>query len=175
MDGHGDDKEIDRPGEGEFRLVAEDDEYWAMKQARRASTLSEVAYDAMNRGDRVSIWAGARVFTGLVDYARGDLLSVRVAAETVVDVNLAGPVVVRISQPSAGPGVGPARHGAPSFRARLSELEQASVRCELVVPWPGPELAGRVSVRAVDHVAVEDDERREWFVPLAWLAAVVEH
>ncbi|MDH5616805.1 MAG: hypothetical protein OEY62_09745, partial [Acidimicrobiia bacterium] len=77
----GDDEELERVGRelrervgGEFRLAAEEDEYWAMKQARRAGVLSDIAYDAMNRGDLIEVWAGERAFRGFIQHTRNDLL-----------------------------------------------------------------------------------------------------
>lgn len=157
--------------EGEFRLAAEEDEYWAMKQARRSRTLSEVAYDMMSRGDQLEVWAAERVFNGTVIHTRSDLLTLRAKGGPDIDVNLAGPILLRITKPAATSGVGVARQGPASFRARLSELEQGEATCEFITSHA--EIIGRVSVRAEDHAVVRDADGREWAVPLHWLAAVV--
>ena len=156
---------------GEFRLAAEEDEYWAMKQARRAGTLSEVAYDAMSRGDRVEIWAGESVFRGLIQHTRNDLLVLK--AQAPVDINLAAPVIFRVIEPAAGPGASPFPNGPESFSARLAELEQIEAVGEFITPFSGAAVVGRVSIRARDHVIVEGRDGREWVVPLKWLMAVV--
>jgi hypothetical protein len=156
---------------GEFRLAAEQDEYWAMKQARRARTLPEIAYDAMSRGDLLEIWAGETTFRGFIQHTRNDLLVLQ--ARDRIDVNLGGPVILRVIEPAAAPGSGAVRNGATSFAARLAELEQSRTLGEFVTPFSRAPVQGRVAIRANDHVIVEGPDTREWVVPLKWLAAVV--
>ena len=156
---------------GEFRLAAEEDEYWAMKQARRAGTLSEIAYDAMSRGDRVEVWAGQSAFRGFIQHTRNDLLMLQAHAN--VDVNLGGPMLLRVVEPAATSGAGATRNGPASFAARLAELEQSDTVCEFIVPFSRAPVLGRVAIRASDHVIVEDPDGKEWVVPLKWLIAVV--
>lgn len=173
-----DDQEFEKVGRelreqvgGEFRLAAEEDEYWAMKQARRAGTLSEIAYDAMSRGDLLEVWAGETAFRGFVQHTRNDLLVLR--AQTNVDVNLGGPVVLRVAERAATLGVGATKSGPASFAARLAELEQSETLCQFIVPFSRAEVSGRVAIRASDHVIVDGPDRKEWVVPLKWLIAVV--
>jgi hypothetical protein len=174
----GDNQELEQAGRelrqqvgGEFRLGAEEDEYWAMKQARRAGSLSEIAYDAMSRGDRIEIRAGDRVFRGHIRHTRGDLLALR--AQVDIDINLAAPMVLRIIEPAAVPGLGPTPHGPASFGARMAELEQTEQIFEFITPYTDSPVVGKVSIRARDHVVVEDSDRQEWVIPLKWLTAVV--
>ena len=138
---------------GEFRLAAETDEYWAMKQARRAGTLAEVAYDAMSRGDRVEIWTGETVFRGFIEHTRNDLLVVR--GPVNVDVNLAAPILLRVIEPAARSGVDASRSGPASFAARLAELEQLDQVCDFITPFSRAEVVGQVTIRARDHVIVK--------------------
>ncbi len=156
---------------GEFRLAAEEDEYWAMKQARRAGTLSEVAYDAMSRGDRVEIWAGDSVFRGFIEHTRSDL--VVLAAPGRVDVNLEGPLTMRVVEPATASGTAVAREGPASFAARVSELEQIGTVCEFILPFGRAPVVGTVAIRARDHVVVEALDGPGWIVPLRWLIALV--
>jgi hypothetical protein len=156
---------------GEYRLAAEEDEYWAMKQARRAGTLPEIAYDAMSRGDRIEIWAGEAVFRGFIQHTRNDLLVLRGPAN--VDINLGAPIVLRVIEPAAKSGVAASPGGPSSFTARLAELEQSNEICDFITPISRAEVVGRLTIRARDHVIVEGADHQEWFVPLAWLQAVV--
>jgi hypothetical protein len=156
---------------GRFRLAAEEDEYWAMKQARRAATLSEVAYDAMSRGDHVEIWAGDVAFRGFIQHVRNDLLILQGQAN--VDVNLGAPIVLRVVEPAVIPGTGVSPHGPESFAARLAQLEQSDAACEFIVPYSRAAVFGRIAIRARDHVIVDGAEKQEWFVPVKWLVAVV--
>jgi len=156
---------------GEFRLTAEEDEYWAMKLARRAGSLAEVAYDAMSRGDRVEIWAGEIAFRGFIQHTRNDLLMLRTEAN--VDVNLGAPLVLRVVEPAARSGAAALPQGPMSFAARLAELEQSDAVCAFIIPFSRAEVVGRVLIRARDHVIVGSGDGQEWFVPLNWLTAVV--
>ncbi len=158
---------------GQFRLAAEEDEYWAMKQARRGGNLSEIAYDAMSRGDLLEVWAGASTFRGFIAHTRNDLIVLRGKAN--VDVNLSGPIILRIVEAAATKGAGVVPHGPASFAARLAELEQNQTAGEFIVPFSGAPVNGKVKIRARDHVIVEGVGGREWVVPLRWLAAVVNH
>lgn len=156
---------------GEFRLAAEEDEYWAMKQARRGSNLSEIAYDAMSRGDLIEVWTGESAFRGFIQHTRNDLVVLRGKAN--VDVNLSGPIVLRVVEAGATTGAGVVPNAAASFAARLAELEQSQNSGDFVVPFSRAPVNGKVKIRARDHVIVEGADRQEWIVPLRWLAAVV--
>jgi hypothetical protein len=165
------DRELRERVGGEFRLAAEEDEFWAMKQARRTGTLSEIAYDSMSRGDLLEVWAGDSVFRGFVRHAKGDLLVLE--SQMRVDVNLGGPVVLRVIEVAATAGTVVVTTGANSFSARLAEHEQHRTLADFIVPFSRAPVSGRVMIRAKDHVIVEGADSREWVVPLKWLAAVV--
>jgi hypothetical protein len=164
-------RELQNPISSEFRLAAEEDEYWAMKQARRAAHLAEIAYDAMNRGDIVQIVIGDAVFRGRVRHARNDLMVLH--GPVLLDVNLAAPLVLRIVERGAAGGEVPWDRGAESFAARLAELEQQHEICEFYSAPDAIRATGRLSIRAQDHVVVEDRDGGEWILPLPWLVAVV--
>lgn len=167
------DRELRERVGGEFRLAAEEDEFWAMKQARRTATLSEIAYDSMSRGDLLEVWAGDSVFRGFVRHAKGDLLVLE--NQIHVDVNLGGQIVLRVIEAGAAVGKAVVTGGANSFAARLAEHEQNQTLADFIVPFSRAPVSGRVIIRAADHVIVEGTDAREWVVPLKWLAAVVRH
>ena len=167
------DRELQERLGGEFRLAAEEDEFWAMKQARRSGTLSEIAYDSMSRGDLLEVWAGDSVFRGFIKHTKGDLLVLENQIE--VDVNLGGPVVLRVIEVAAGAGKAVVTGGANSFAARLAEHEQHQTIADFIVPFSRAPVSGRVMIRANDHVVIEGADSREWIAPLKWLAAVVKH
>lgn len=165
------DRELRERVAGEFRLAAEEDEFWAMKQARRTGTLAEIAYDSMSRGDLVEVWAGDSVFRGFVRHTKGDLLVLE--SQVHVDVNLSGPVVLRVIETAATSGTAGDRSGAASFSARLAEHEQHQALADFLVPFSRAPISGRVTIRAKDHLIVAGADSCEWVVPLKWLAAVV--
>jgi hypothetical protein len=125
----------------------------------------------MSRGDLIEIWIGKNVFRGHVRHARNDLLVLQGPA--YLDVNLAAPLVMRVVERSAIGGVAVWPNGAQSFAARLAELEQSEEICEFLAVPSEAQVAGKVSIRARDHVIVEDAGGREWILPLAGLAAAV--
>jgi hypothetical protein len=165
------DRELRERVGSEFRLAAEEDEYWAMKQTRRSGTLSEIAYDSMSRGDLLEVWAGDSVFRGFIRHTKGDLLVLENQID--VDVNLGGPIVLRVIEAGAGVGKAVVTGGSNSFAARLAEHEQHQTVADFIVPFSRAPVSGRVMIRANDHVMVEGADSREWVVPLRWLAAVV--
>jgi hypothetical protein len=164
-------RELREQMSGEFRLAAEEDEYWAMKQSRRAGTMAEIAYDSMNRGDLVEVLIGKFVFRGHIRHTRKDLLVL--SGSVQVDVNLAAPLALRVVATADTGGVGGWSGGAESFTARLAELEQSEEICEFLAVPSEVAVTGQVSIRARDHVIVDDADGSEWVLPIRWLAAVV--
>jgi hypothetical protein len=90
-----------------------------------------------------------------------------------LDVNLAAPLVLRIVERGATGGETRWDRGAESFAARLAELEQQHETCEFFSAPDAIRVAGRLSIRARDHIIVEDQDGGEWILPLRWLVAVV--
>lgn len=156
---------------GEFRLAAEEDEYWAMKQARRAGNLREVAYDVMSRGDLIEVQAGHSRFLGHIRHTKNDLATLHGLVN--VDVNLDAPIVIQVIEPNATAGISASPAGPGSLAARLAELEQSGELCEFITATPRVEVLGRVRIRARDHITIESPDGREWVIPINWLIAVV--
>lgn len=146
------------------RAEAEASEREAAQLSMRSRSLADVAFDAMSRGDTLAVTAGGKTFTGRVDYAAGDLMTLETSLGRI-DVNLAGPVAIQVVERARSGGR--ARTAGPgSFRGRLLEHEGAREVEVWAAVLAGP-LRGKVRVAARDHVVFEDREGREWVLPLA--------
>ena len=154
----------------EVRAEAEEGERLAAQAALRRRTLADVAREAAERGQAVTVRCGGRTFTGDVGHVAPDLLGLEIGGARV-DVNLDAPVVLRVAGPRAGPPP-PGREGAPSFKARLYELELAGTSVELGLAGPAGELRGRIRAVALDHVLLRADDGSRSAVALRAIAWV---
>jgi hypothetical protein len=152
------------------RLDAEEDERQAAQLAMRTRSLSEVAFEAMSRGDLIAAGLGDRMFTGRVVYSSGDLMTLEASGSTV-DFNLQGPMQLRIIAPARSGGGG-RQDGPGSFRGRLLELETERGELEVGSPVLPSGPRGTLQVAAQDHLVFRDAGGGEWFVPLTWVGYV---
>ncbi len=136
----------------------------------RTRSLADVVFEAMARGDLIAITVGARTFSGQVTYASGDLVSID-GGGAPVDVNLEGPIAVRLVEKGRSGGMG-RREGPGSFRGRLLEYEDRRSTVELGSILFAEPLRGTLKVAAQDHVLFEDQAGQEWAIPLAWVGYV---
>lgn len=162
---------LDRSIRREFRDEAAEVESAVEQSELRANTIADLAREARNRGDLVSVATARRAFNGNVTYAAGNLICVR--TETFeADVDLDAVTYMRIVQPGRRGGqANPA--GPGTFEMRLVELRTSGVRIEL--GWRDREetLLGRVTAVGQDHVTVLDEHRQPWVVPLSAVAYVM--
>lgn len=158
---------------GELRADAEEGERLAAQAALRRRGLADVALAARDRGDvLVVVLPGAR-FRGRVVHAARDLLTVAAAAGTV-HVRLDGAVALHVDGAAVAAHREPDPGGAPSFKAKLYELEMAGSQVEVsagVLPAP---LRGRIRAVALDHVLVQVADGPPWAVGLPAVRSVLE-
>jgi len=155
----------------ELRAEAEESERVAALLLARQRHLRDVAYEAMSRGDLVSVLCGERAHQGHVVHVRGDLATLRTATRHV-HVHLAGPIAVRIDERVRAGGTSDVG-GASSFRAQLLELEGSAVEVQATI---ADAVAGHLTAVALDHVSLEDGASRVWALPtysVAWVATGV--
>ena len=164
----------------------EEEEYARAAAARWAHgrRLIDIASEVMHRGDTVAVTIGLVTFTGMVSHVGFDVMRLRTPAG-VVDVNLAAvstgsgdnrhtrlpaPIVLRVVA-RARAGGRRAGGGTDTFRARLleSEAEGACVRLGSLLLQE--ELRGTLTIGR-DQLCVTDTERRETYLPLAWVSWV---
>lgn len=160
-----------------------DQEAWGDEAARaweHGRTLADRSTEWMLRGDVVAVSTAGRTFTGPVVAVGEDLLAVA-TPEGRVDVRTAfragraahssrAPVVVRVVDRGAGPGRRPAA-GAPTFEARLAELEARGAAVVVGSALLAEELIGEVGLGR-DHLVVRPAGAHETVVPRAWVAYV---
>lgn len=118
----------------------------------RRRTLAEVAREAANRGDRVSVVTAGRTVTGSVVHVGKDYLSLDTPTEHL-DARLDR--VALVITPHRAGGLTP-RGGSVTFKARLSEFEQTGETVEVVSHDLTYTLRGVIEVVATDHVIIRD-------------------
>lgn len=156
-----------RQGVGaELRAEAEITEQETHQGRLRKRTLSDVARQAANRGDQVTVPVAHRTFIGTVIHVGNDYLTLETAGEWV-EIRLdAAPLRIR---PHRSGGLSTTK-GSATFKARLGEYEQTGERIELIIDG-GEVLPGTVTVVAVDHIMFEETSG-ETVVPLTRILAV---
>jgi hypothetical protein len=134
-----------------------------LRQKRRG--LVDVLWEAMQRGDRVTLGGAGHSFTGKLTIARGDL-AVLATHETDVAVNIGAVDLATFVRD--GDGVSGDR-SYRSFRAYLGMLEVEGMTVRLL--GRDIDIVGRVDAVAADHVMVIGTT--EATVPITRIAAVV--
>ncbi len=165
--------DIARDLESELRRDAEEAEHDAAKLAARARRLGAVAFDSMARGDLVTITTLGHSVSGTIHHAAGDLASVA-TVDGSTDVNLGGPIAMRITRRAHASGRGRAR-GASSFTARLTEYELTGEQVEVVAPLVDIVASGQITAVARDHVALVTLDEDSLYIPVGHIAFVVRH
>ena len=163
--------ELRRQVGGEFRLEAEAVEEDAVKHVLRRRTLADVAFELMNRGDQIGATGAGASFTGTISHTAGDL-AILETPHSLVNVNLAGPVSLRVLKLAHEGGRGRSI-GSPSYRSRMLELEISGESIEIVSSSSDP-IAGTITTVGVDHLVVVDRDRTEWFIPLSTVAFTLQ-
>jgi hypothetical protein len=146
----------------EFRAEAEMVEFETEIGRLRRRSLHDVAREAANRGDRVSVVTAGRTVTGLVAHVGKDYLSLETPTE-YLDARLDR--VALLVSPNTSGGIDP-RGGSITFKARLSEFEQTGEQVEVVASQINTSVLGRVAVVATDHVIVQDADGATNVLPL---------
>lgn len=157
-----------RQGAGaEMRTEAEITELETLQGRLRRRALSDVALEALHRGDRLSVHAPDRTLIGEASYVGSDYLTLEAATKTV-DLRL-DRIAISASRRTSG-GLS-SSGGSRTFRARLAEYEQTGEPVTVVCSALGLERRGRLAVVASDHVVVES-EGDETVVPLGLIDLV---
>lgn len=137
----------------------------AERLRHKRRTLVDVLWEAMQRGDRVTVSCHGHSFAGKLAAARGDL-AVLATVDAEVAINLAA--VDHVTFVRDGDGVtGDRSYG--SFRAYLGMLEVEGPPVRLL--GGDVDLAGRVDAVAADHVVVLGPS--ETVVPIVRIVAIV--
>lgn len=157
--------------ENVLRAEAEEAEQDAARLAARARHVGAVAFDSMSRGDRVTFTTLDRSASGTIRHAATDL-AVLETSDGSVDVNLGGPVVMRVSHQAQSPGKGRTR-AAQSFIARLTEYELTGEQVTITAPLLGLEERGQIAAVANDHIAFVTLDEHSLYIPFAHIAFII--
>ncbi len=165
-------RELRRRVGNEMRLEAEMLEQDAASVELRRREIGDVAVELMSRGDLVTVIAGEKQIKGQIEFARGEVASLR-TSNGLVDVHLTPGVVLRVDERSSAGGK-PPRSGSETMRARMLEHELNSRRVTLWAPAHATEVSGHIAAVGKDHLIVLDADQAEWVFRLedvAWARA----
>lgn len=152
----------------EWNEEAAEDERLTELHRRRRLSLSDLAKELVNRGDRVSVEFGGHNFGGAVVSAGEDYATVDGPGQTA-DIKLEE---TRWSVLPGDQAAGTGSAGAGSFRALLHELAASEQVVRLALPG-GDMVIGTIEVVAADHIVMNDVDERRLVVPTKLILAVV--
>lgn len=132
----------------------------------RQRTIGRALWEAMQRGDHVSITLGEHEFAGSITAARGDLVMLRTRSLELA-LNVAAIDLVHL-QPGRDGTTGDRTFGSLRAFAGMLEVEGTPTR----ILGEGVDVRGRLRVVADDHVMVEGSAG-QWIVAWAAIAAIV--
>ena len=123
----------------------------------------------LHQGDHLTIQTGELRLTGEVVGCGADYLTLN-TEHLCVDARL-DRIVLEVSKRSSG-GI-EARGMAPTWRARLTELELTQEVVEVYAPLLGNTRRGRIRVAATDHSWLEDRAGFDFYLPIEEITAVI--
>jgi hypothetical protein len=153
----------------EFRAEAEISEIETEIQRARKRTAAQVAREAANHGDRISVVTRDRTITGELAHVGRDYLTVHTPTE-IADARI--DAVVLTFEPRRSGGIDP-RGGSVTFKARLSEFEQTRETVEVVAQAVTHTVRGVIQVVASDHVMVRDADGVRAVIPIDLITLVL--
>ena len=152
-----------RQGVGqEWRAELEATEIETHQHRLRGRTLQDVATMLAHRGDLVTLQNGQRRFTGEVLGCGRDYLTLNTDS-LCVDARL-DRFALQVKRRAAGGRDSPGM--APTWRARLTELELTHEPVDLYAPPPFGPRSGRIRVVSVDHLWLIETTGVECYLPL---------
>lgn len=159
-----------RQGVGqEWRAELEATELEVHQHRLRSRTLSEVAEELVHRGDLVSMQTRDLQFVGQVVGCGRDYLTVN-TQDLCVDARL-DQVCILVTKKAAGGTT--TRGWAPTWRARLTELELTGEPVELFAgPLRGPRR-GKIKVVSSDHLWLSEPNGVDCYLPIRQVTAAV--
>lgn len=161
-----------RQGVGrEWRAELEATELETHQHRLRGRTLRDVAEMLLHRGDLVTLRAGKLRLTGLVAGCGSDYLTLS-TGRLCVDARLDRISMLVTKRSSGGTQ---ARGTAPTWRARLTELELTQEPVELYAPSLLGSRRGRIRVVSADHLWLVESSGIDCYLPIDEVTAVIRH
>lgn len=159
-----------RQGVGqEWRAELEATEFETHQDRLRRRTLRDIAKMLLHRGDRLTIRTGRLQLTGEVVGGGRDYVTIN-TEHLCADARL-DRVALRVTRRSTGGAE--ARGTAPTWRARLTEMELTQEMVEVYAPSLGVSQPGRIRVVATDHLWLVDPTGFDSYLPLEEIAVVI--
>lgn len=161
-------RELRRGVGAEWRDEAEITELETRLGELRRRNLSDLAREAMHRGDVITVTVGARALTGSVMFVGRDYLVVKTPSVTA-DVRLDRALLTISRQPVGGHTT---RGGSATFRARLAEYEHTGEPVGFHLIGGAGNLSGRIVVAAGDHCTVRTSDDQDVHLPVALIEMI---
>ncbi len=159
-----------RQGVGqEWRAELEATEFETHQDRLRRRTLRDIAKMLLHRGDRLTMRTGQLQLTGEVVGGGRDYVTIN-TEHLCADARL-DRVALRVTRCSSGGAE--ARGTAPTWRARLTEMELTQEMVEVYAPSLGVSQPGRIRVVATDHLWLVDPTGFDAYLPLEEIAVVI--
>ncbi len=153
----------------EWRAELEAAEIEIHQHRLRGRTMRDVAEMLLHRGDLVTLQTGTLQLTGEVMGSGRDYLTMN-TENLCVDARL-DRISLRVARRTAGGAE--ARGAAPTWRARLTELEMTQEAVELYAPSLPEPRKGRIRVVSMDHLWLVEPTGTDCYLPLEELAVVI--
>lgn len=159
-----------RQGVGqEWRAEAEATEFETNQHRLRRRTILNVIEMLLHRGDQLTIRTGDLQWTGQVVGCGEDYLTLR-NDHHCIDARLERLALVVTRRSSGGMKV---KGVAPTWRARLQELELNEQPVELYGPSLGHPRSGRIRAVSVDHIWLVEPAGLESYLPIEEIAVAI--
>ncbi|MGB7861292.1 MAG: hypothetical protein WBM90_12405 [Acidimicrobiia bacterium] len=152
----------------EWTEEAAEDERLTELGRRRNFSLSDLAKEMVNRGDRVSVEFGGHSFSGAVVSAGEDYVTVTGSGQ-IGEIRMA---TARWSILPSGLAVEKGVGAAESFIAALHQHAAAATNIRLTLSHADM-VIGSIAVVAADHLEVADVDGRRLFVPLEMVLGTI--
>lgn len=159
-----------RQGVGqEWRAELEATEFETHQHRLRGRTLGRVVRMLLHRGDQLTIQTGTMQWTGEVAGCGKDYLTLY-TEQFCVDARLDRIVLVVTKRSSGGIE---AKGLAPTWLARLKELELTEEPVELYGPSLGHSRKGRIRVVSTDHIWLVEKTGLDSYLPTSEIAVAI--
>jgi len=133
----------------------------------RQRSIANLLWEAMQRGDRVTVTAGSHTLTGTLAAVRGDLALLE-TPDLVAALNIAAVDTVQLER-AVGGATGDRTYGSLRAYLGMLEVEQAQVR----VIGRDVDVTGRMVVVAGDHMLLVSPGGAETAITITAIAAVM--
>lgn len=155
----------------EIREEAEEVESIVQESELRERSIKDVAREAGNRADFVTLSTAVRSFSGRITFAGKDFVTLRTESFEV-DLNVDCLAYMRTVE-KGRLGGRPIGDGPGTFEMRLVERKSPHTKVEIGYRSLEQTVIGRIMTVGQDHLVMIDDQRTEWTIPIGSIAYVL--